>query len=72
MTNPFISILNMGQGLLSQNLQQQVLNNPRYPAVMEMIRNNGGDARQLFYRIAQEKGIDANAFLNQLKQQLPR
>lgn len=37
-----------------------------------MIRNNGGDARQLFYRIAQEKGIDANAFLNQLKQQLPR
>ena len=49
-----------------------VESNPNYPQVMNLINQNGGNAQQLFYQIAKEKGVDANAFLNQLKQQLPR
>ena len=37
------------------------------PQLKEVIERNGGDYKKAFYDLAQQKGIDADSFLNQLK-----
>lgn len=32
---------------------------------MSMINQNGGDAKTLFYKMAQQKGVDPNTIINQ-------
>lgn len=41
--------------------------NPQIKAVMDMVKNSGMSAKDLFYKLAKEKGIDPDAILNQLK-----
>lgn len=33
---------------------------------MDMVNQNGGDAKTLFYRMAQQKGVDPNTIINQV------
>lgn len=35
--------------------------------VMNVVQQNGGDARQAFYNLAKQKGVDPNDILNQLR-----
>ena len=35
-------------------------------AVYQMVQQNGGNAKQLFYSLAQQKGIDPNSILSKL------
>lgn len=51
------------QGLL-MNLMTY---NPQVSAVVKEIQANGGDARSLFYKKANDMGIDPNVILNMLK-----
>ena len=48
-------------------IQQMSANNPQMQQVMNVIQQNGGDPRAAFYNMAQQKGIDPNVILNQLK-----
>lgn len=34
---------------------------------MNVVQQNGGDARQAFYNLAKQKGVDPNDILNQLR-----
>lgn len=40
--------------------------NPNVSKVLEEIKNNGGDAKELFYRKAQEMGVNPQKILEQL------
>lgn len=48
-------------------LQQMAMNNPQYNQVMQYVKDNGGDAKSAFYKMAKEKGIDPEEFLKMLK-----
>ena len=37
---------------------------------MAMVNQNGGDAKTLFYKMAQQKGVDPNTVLSQVKSML--
>jgi hypothetical protein len=40
--------------------------NPQLQQVMQYIQQNGGNAKQAFYNLAQQKGVDPNTVLQQL------
>lgn len=42
-------------------------NNSTLKGILDDVRANGGDAKALFYKRAQQMGIDPNVILNQLK-----
>ena len=48
-------------------LQQIMGNNPQYAQIMNIIQQNGGDARTAFYRMAEQMGVNADDILNALK-----
>jgi len=41
--------------------------NPKIKEVMSFISQSGGDARQAYYNLAQQKQVDPNIIINQLK-----
>lgn len=41
--------------------------NPQLKQVIDLVQQNGGNAEQVFYRLAQEKGINPTSILNSLK-----
>lgn len=47
-------------------LQSMMQSNPQIQNVMNMISQNGGNAKQLFYAMAQQKGVDPNTIINQM------
>lgn len=49
-----------GSGNPQMMLEQMMQNNPQMKDVMNYINQNGGDPKQAFYKMAQEKGIDPN------------
>ena len=48
-------------------LNQMMMNNPQYKEVMDYIKQNGGDAKAAFYKMAGEKGVNPDDILNQLR-----
>ena len=48
-------------------LNQMIQNNPQLKQVMDYVNQNGGDPQQAFYKMAQEKGINPDEILNQLR-----
>ena len=51
------------QALLNQMSQ----NNPQVKQLMTMIQKSGKSPKELFYQVAQEKGVDPNEILKMLK-----
>ena len=47
--------------------QNMVQTNPQLQQVMNFINQNGGNAKQLFYQQAQQKSVDPNIIINNLK-----
>ena len=41
--------------------------NPQLRQAYEYVSANGGDPKQAFYKMAQEKGIDPNEIINMIK-----
>lgn len=46
------------------NLMQ---NNPGMKQALDYVNANGGNPKEAFYKLAQEKGVDPQAILNSLK-----
>ena len=49
---------------MMQSLAQQ---NPQLQQTLDFIKQNGGDAKQLFYNMAQQKNVAPNTVFSQLK-----
>ena len=45
-------------------------NNPQMKQVMDYIQSCGGDAKQAFFNLAKQKGVDPNAIIGQAKSML--
>lgn len=48
-------------------LQALINRNPQFQQVVDLVKQNGGNAEETFYKLAKEKGIDPNEILNMLK-----
>ena len=48
-------------------INQMSVNNPQMQQVMQVIQQNGGNAKQAFYNLAQQQGVDPNMILQQLR-----
>lgn len=51
------------QAMLTQMMQQ----NPQMKQAMDLVQQHGGDPKQAFYALAQQKGVDPNEILGMLK-----
>ena len=49
---------------LFMNMAQQ---NPQLKQILDMVQNSGKSPKDLFYQLAQQKGIDPNQILNKLQ-----
>lgn len=72
-TNPVIQGLSQMIGMVkgSQNPQAAInqlsQSDPRLQQVMQVVNQNGGDAKTAFYNMAKQKGIDPNTVISQLR-----
>ncbi len=65
-------IKNMMQMLSGNNNSQAMLQmlaaqNPQLRQVLDYVQQSGGDPKEAFYKLAQEKGVDPNQIINMLK-----
>lgn len=47
-------------------LNQMVGQHPQLKQVMQYVNENGGDAKQAFYKLAEERGVNPEDILKQL------
>ena len=64
----------MGQITPIKNMLQSVRNPqamlqqmPQYKQVMQLVNDNGGDAKKAFYNLADQMGVDTEQILDMLK-----
>lgn len=81
MTNPMLAALNQSRANPIKNMiqvmksagnpqmmfQQMLSQNPQLKQAVDYVNANGGNAKQAFYKLAQEKGIDPDKVLQMLK-----
>ena len=48
-------------------LQQMMNTNPQMKQAMDYIQANGGNPKDAFYKLAEEKGVDPETILNSLR-----
>ena len=46
---------------------QMLMQNPRIREVMKYVNDNGGNAEQAFYKMAEQKGVDPNEIISALQ-----
>ena len=51
----------------SATLQMMAQNNPQIKQAMDVINQNGGDPQKAFYALCQQRGIDPQQILNNLR-----
>jgi len=47
-------------------MQSMMQSNPQLNQTINFINKNGGNAKQLYYNMCQQKGVDPNTIINQL------
>lgn len=50
-----------------QSPQEAISQIPQLKQAMDLVRQAGGDPRQAFYALAQQKGVDPESILSQLR-----
>lgn len=70
--NSFNMIKQMTDMLKGKNNPEQMIQllaqqNPQIANIMRLVNSNGGNAKDLFMREAQRKGIDPNQIISMLK-----
>lgn len=70
--NNLSQVKGMLRTLQNSNNPQQLLmgmaqQNPKVQQVMSMIQNSGKSPKELFYQMAQQKGVDPEQILNMLR-----
>ena len=48
-------------------LNQMIGQNPQLKQVMDYVNANGGDPKSAFYKMAEERGVNPNDILSQLR-----
>lgn len=48
-------------------LQNMIQSNPQMKQVMDIVNQSGGDPKQAFYKMAEQKGIDPEQVLQMLR-----
>ena len=48
-------------------MQQLIQNNPQMKQVMDYVNANGGNPKDAFYKLAEEKGVNPDDILGMLK-----
>lgn len=48
-------------------LQNMMSNNPQMKQVMDYVNANGGNAKEAFYKLAKERGVNPDDIINMLK-----
>lgn len=48
-------------------LQQMMSQNPQIQQVMQYVKDNGGNAKTAFYKLAEQKGVNPEEILQMLK-----
>lgn len=48
-------------------LNQMMQSNPQIKQALDYVNANGGNAKDVFYKLAKEKGVNPDDILNQLK-----
>lgn len=51
----------------NEAINQLAANNPQLKEVIQYVNQNGGNAKAAFYKLAQERGVNPDDILNQLK-----
>lgn len=64
-----VQLMNMirNSGNPQAMMNQIMRNNPQMQQIMNYVNQNGGDPKAAFYKLAEEKGIDPEEILSQLK-----
>ena len=62
-------MFNMANSMKNPNafMNNLLKSNPQYTQAVNYINQNGGNAKDAFYKLAQEKGVDPEEFLKQFK-----
>lgn len=63
--NMFQTIRNAGNPQMM--FQQMISQNPQMQEVMKYVQQNGGDPKTAFYKLANERGINPDEILNQIR-----
>lgn len=58
---------NLYQQMQSQQIQNNLTNNPQLQQVMQMVKASNMTPKQYFYTLAKQKGVDPNTILNMFK-----
>ena len=66
---PFRNMFNMMRNAKNPSamMQQMMKNNPAYSQAMDIIKQNGGDAKTAFYKMAEQNGVNAEQFLSMFR-----
>ena len=73
LNNPFVSKIKTTMNMLKSAknpelfMQNMISQNPQMKQAMDYVNANGGNAKEAFYKLAQENGIDPEQILNMLK-----
>ena len=72
-TNPMMQTISqmVNMAKAAQNpmaaINKMSANDPRIQQVMEYVNQNGGDAKAAFYNLANQKGVNPNDIISQLR-----
>lgn len=70
MINPYITQMAKTFKAMSNSqtmLNQMLTTNPYLKQVMDYVNANGGDPKTAFYKLAEEKGVNPEEILSQLR-----
>ena len=48
-------------------INQMLQNNPNYKQAVDFVNQNGGNAKEAFYSLAKQNGLDPNEILNMFR-----
>ncbi len=67
--NQLFQQLNPARTQLPSNIAniKQMMNSPQFKDVMNLVRNSNMSPKDLFYKMAKEKGVDPEEILSQLR-----
>ena len=70
LTQGLNQITGMAQAMSNPQMAipQMFQNDPRIGQIINMINQNGGNGKALFYQIAQQKGLDPDTALSQIQE----
>lgn len=67
--NPIMNLFKTVSAAQNPNamMQQMAQNNPQLQQTLNYVNQNGGNAKDLFYAMAQQKGVNPDSIINMLK-----